>query len=209
MNDITSKLFLYIVIILSAVVHEYSHAFMANELGDDTAKRLGRLTLNPLKHVDIVGTVIVPLFLLFTSGTFIGWAKPVPYDPSKLKGSKDELKVALAGPGSNMAMALILATFYFVASILAGNSANISLLAPFVAQIIYINISLALFNLIPVPPLDGSKIIGVILPIEWLRRLERLGVVGFILALWIGMMVVPYVAGIVFYVMTGFGYLFI
>lgn len=208
MTDLAPKLFLYIVIILSAVVHEYSHAFMANELGDDTAKRMGRLTLNPLKHIDIMGTVIVPLFLLFTSGIFIGWAKPVPYDPFKLKGPKDDLKVALAGPGSNLAMAIIVSGLYFLMTILAGNLANIGLIAPFVAQIIYINISLALFNLIPVPPLDGSKILGVILPARWAMMIERVGVFGIIIALWVGMMVVPYLASIVFFVITGFGRLF-
>ncbi len=87
------KIFLYIIIVLSAVVHEYSHGWMANALGDPTAKREGRLTLNPIKHLDPMGTVIVPLFLLFFAGGFIGWAKPVPYNPYNLKGKHGSAKV--------------------------------------------------------------------------------------------------------------------
>ncbi|MDD5098843.1 MAG: site-2 protease family protein [Candidatus Colwellbacteria bacterium] len=206
MTDFTSKIFLYFVIVLSAVIHEYSHAFMANELGDDTAREMGRLSLNPIRHIDIMGTVLVPLFLMFTSGIFIGWAKPVPFNPLKLKGPKDELKVALAGPASNLAIAVIMSGLFFVMKAVIYNSAIV--IAPFVALIIQVNISLALFNLIPVPPLDGSRLIGVVLPFEWTRRFERLGILGIVIALWIGMMVIPYAASFVFYIVTGFGRLF-
>ena len=101
------KLFLYFVIIISAVFHEYAHGLMAYNLGDETAYRAGRLTLNPLVHIDILGTIVVPLFLILTSGIFIGWAKPVPYNPYNLSDPKyGSLKVAAAGPAANLIIAL-------------------------------------------------------------------------------------------------------
>ncbi|MDD4931017.1 MAG: site-2 protease family protein [Candidatus Colwellbacteria bacterium] len=207
MDNITEKLFLYVVITLSAVVHEYSHAFIGNELGDDTAKRIGRLSLNPLRHIDPIGTVLVPLLLLFTSGTFIGWAKPVPYNPMNLKGRKDELKIALAGPASNLAISVLVSGLFYLATLFLGGSANFITIGPFVALIIYVNISLALFNLLPVPPLDGSKILSFILPHNLARRVEGMGFLGLIIALWVGMMVVPPIASVLFYIITGFGHL--
>ena len=85
---LAQALFLYLVIVISAVFHEYAHAFVAKRLGDPTAERMGRLTLNPLAHLELWGTVIIPLFLVFTSGVFIGWAKPVPYNPHNLRGQR-------------------------------------------------------------------------------------------------------------------------
>ena len=160
-NVISQKIFLYLVIIFSAVFHEYAHGWAAYQLGDTTAKDAGRLTLNPLRHLDPVGTVIIPLFLLFTSGIFIGWAKPVPYNPNNLRDQKyGNLKVGIAGPAANVLIALILGLFIrFFSGYLVITNILPLIFFDFLALIAYINIFLALLNLIPLPPLDGSKII--------------------------------------------------
>ncbi len=153
MNDPESLIFIYFIIILSVIFHEYSHAWMAYYLGDPTAKNAGRLTLNPVAHIDPFGTVLLPLFLMFTVGAPIGYAKPVPYNPYNLRDQEyGEVKVAVAGPASNFLIAIILSlvlrffslpTFWVTALI----------------SVISINIILGLFNLIPIRPLDGSKIL--------------------------------------------------
>ncbi|MCK9186993.1 MAG: site-2 protease family protein [Candidatus Colwellbacteria bacterium] len=207
MDPIASKIFIYCVIVLSAVVHEYSHGFIANELGDPTAKNAGRLTLNPLAHLDPVGTVLVPLFLLFTSGAFIGWAKPVPYNPWNIRDPKGELKIAIAGPISNFVLAIgISLIFWILGMLIPGISEGI--LPLLVAQIIYVNIVLALFNLIPIPPLDGSKVLGHILPSKFQNVLSSAGIFGILIALFIAMLIIPPVASLVFNLITGFGAVF-
>ena len=153
MPALTSALFLYIVIIFSSIIHEYSHGWAALQLGDPTAKYEGRLTLNPLAHIDPFGTVLLPIFLLLTSGIFIGYAKPVPFNPMNLRDPRrDAGLVGVAGPASNLVIVLILGLIVRF----MGNLAFMALLSPFLKLIIMINIWLALFNLIPVPPLDGS-----------------------------------------------------
>jgi Zn-dependent protease len=208
LNETISKIFLYIVIVLSAVIHEYSHGFMANELGDETAKRAGRLTLNPLAHIDPIGTVLVPLVLMLTSGTFIGWAKPVPFDPRNIRDPKGELKIALAGPISNLCLAVIISLgvlgLRFAFPELLKNEALVSALG----LIIYVNIFLALFNFIPIPPLDGSKILGPFLPLKARQALFSIGPIGLIIGLFIGMMIVPSIAKFIFALLTGFGFVF-
>ncbi len=176
-----------IILIFSIIIHEYGHAWMANRLGDSTAKDLGRLTLNPIPHIDMFGSILLPLFFILSgSGFLLAWAKPVPYDPTRIRDKKyGDLKVALSGPISN----LILATFfglmarflpltnglksqllsYYLSndttSILSLMSGNI-LVVIFLMSIIFcfLNLLLAIFNLIPIPPLDGSKIILNFLP---------------------------------------------
>src|SRR3989338_11622271 len=144
MTDIPQKLFLYLVIIFSAVFHEYAHGWAAYQLGDTTAKDAGRLTLNPLRHLDPIGTVIIPLFLLFTSGIFIGWAKPVPYNPNNLRDQRyGNLKVAFAGPGANLLIALVLGFLIrfsplYVSSVGFATPAFLQLLA----FVVYVNIFL-------------------------------------------------------------------
>jgi len=208
LTDIASKIFIYVVIVFSAVIHEYSHGFVANELGDPTAKKLGRLTLNPLAHIDLIGTVIVPLTLLFLSGSFIGWAKPVPYDPRNLRDRKGEFKIALSGPVANLGIAGITSLLFFVIRLIfpvvSGNQTFVSL----TAFIIYVNIFLALFNLIPVPPLDGSKIIGSFIPQRIRDKLSSIGPLGLIIALFLGVLIIPYVARFIFALFTAFGYVF-
>lgn len=173
--------FVIIVIIFSLVIHELMHGVAADWLGDHTARYEGRLTLNPLKHMDLFGSVIVPIVTAF-AGSFFGWAKPVPYNPYNFKKHLRwaEAIVSFAGPASNLTIAL-LAGF----AIRAGVSAA---LYPLVFYVVAINTSLFLLNMIPIPPLDGSKVLSSILPRALAYRydafrsvIEQNALVGFVL----------------------------
>ncbi|PJE50766.1 MAG: site-2 protease family protein [Candidatus Yanofskybacteria bacterium CG10_big_fil_rev_8_21_14_0_10_36_16] len=190
------SIFLYLVIIFSAVFHEFMHGWMANYLGDPTAKYAGRLTLNPLKHIDPLGTVIIPLLLLLTVGGFIGWAKPVPYNPMLLSDRKyGSAKVGFAGPGANFMIALVFGIFIrFVAE---GTPFYLAL-----SWVIYINIFLALFNLIPVPPLDGSKLLMDFFPRARFAMMQ-LSFLGIFFALIIAVMILPQIAQGFYWLFTG------
>ena len=159
-------IFLIVILILSIVIHEVSHGAMANYLGDPTAKNAGRLTLNPIKHLDPIGSVIVPIFLILMikltgGGIIFGWAKPVPINPYNFKDQKyGSAKVAIAGPASNLAIALVFGLALRFLPVLAGFQG----LYMMFSFIVYINILLAIFNLLPVPPLDGSHILFTFLP---------------------------------------------
>ncbi len=149
---------------VALTVHEASHALVANKLGDPTAKYAGRLTLNPIKHIDLFGTVLLPLVLIWTKAPFIfGWAKPVPVNPYNLKGKHGEAWVSLAGPGANFAIAIIISLLlrFLPDQILASWTDNFLELMFF---LVAINVTFGIFNLIPVPPLDGSKILMDFLP---------------------------------------------
>ncbi len=152
-------IFSLIILLFSIVIHEVSHGSMANLLGDPTAKHAGRLTLNPLKHLDPVGSVLIPLFLIIIRSPFlIGWAKPVPINPYNFKNPRwDNAKVALAGPGANISIALIFGLLIRFLPLPA------SLLTIF-SIIVILNLLLAIFNLVPIPPLDGSHILFSLLP---------------------------------------------
>ena len=202
--DIQSVLFLYIIIVISAVFHEYAHGLVAYYLGDPTAKNEGRLTLNPLVHMDLFGTVMFPLLLLFTSGFFIGYAKPVPYNPDNLRDKKyGSLKVALAGPLSNLFIALVLGLFLrFFAQLILTNSVIPPILSTFIAYIVITNIWLALFNMIPFPPLDGSKVLYDLSP-KLGVRVMNLGASGIILALLVAFFLLPSLISLVFWVIVG------
>lgn len=190
------KLFLYIIIIFSAIFHEFFHAWMAYQLGDPTAKYAGRLTLNPLKHMDMMGTVIIPLFLLFFAGGFIGWAKPVPYNPYNLRDQKwGSTKVAFAGPGSNFLIALIFALIFRFLPISGAFYIAVS-------WIIYINIFLALFNLMPIPPLDGSKLIMDLFP-QRSRQFLQMGFIGIFLALFVAILILQPIAQFIYKIFVG------
>lgn len=155
-TNITLIIFQFIILIFSIVIHEVSHGLMANSLGDSTAKSLGRLTLNPLKHLDPFGSVILPFLLyLATQGRFIiGWAKPVPYNPENLKDPRwGAALIAAAGPISNLLIA-------FVFGLLWRGGFHLTLML----NIIFINLLLSIFNIVPIPPLDGSKILYALLP---------------------------------------------
>lgn len=173
---------------MSVVIHEVSHGFAALALGDPTAKYEGRLTLNPFSHLDPVGSILVPLAGYFLGGFIIGWARPVPFNPYNLRSARwGEALVAVAGPLSNIALALIFGLLIrFNSSGIFLNQASLGL-ASFV---VLINITLAIFNLIPIPPLDGSKILFAFLPYKWSnfkQSLERFGLIFvfiFIFFLW-------------------------
>jgi Zn-dependent protease len=153
------SIFIIAILVLSVIIHEVAHGAMANYLGDPTAKYSGRLTLNPIKHIDPVGSILVPLFLvLMGSGVLFGWAKPVPINPYNFRDQKyGSAKVSLAGPLSNFSLALIfglIIRFFPLPS-------NILFIF---GIIVYINLILCIFNLIPIPPLDGSHILFTFLP---------------------------------------------
>ncbi|MFA7543821.1 MAG: site-2 protease family protein [Candidatus Cloacimonadaceae bacterium] len=142
----------------SIIIHEVSHAFAAYALGDDSAKRAGRLSFNPLRHIDPFGTIILPLILYFSLGFVYGYAKPVPFNPYNFNNFKrDSGLTALAGPASNILIAILLALVFHFSS---------GLFREILALIIFLNLALAFFNLIPFPPLDGSKVLGIFLTDE-------------------------------------------
>jgi Zn-dependent protease len=201
------KFFIYVVIVLSAVFHEYAHGFMAYRLGDSTAKDAGRLTLNPFAHMELMGTVVIPLFLLYFGGIFIGWAKPVPYNPFNLKDKKyGSLKVGIAGPGANLIIAVILGIIIRLAGYgVFGSSLSSGFFFEALGLMVYINIFLALFNLIPMPPLDGSKVLMDLFPRAGFA-LAKLGFLGIFLALFLAFMVLPYLANLIFFAITGYSF---
>jgi len=153
-----------IILVFSVVIHEVSHGYMALLLGDPTAKYEKRLTLNPIRHIDIFGSIIVPIATSFTGVTF-GWAKPVPYNPYNLRNPKwGELLIAIAGPISNFVIALICVfVLDYLAALLHFNDAILKLLV----MIIVVNIGLMIFNLMPLYPLDGSKILFAFIPAQY------------------------------------------
>jgi len=159
--------FQLIVLIFSVIIHEISHGSMANHLGDPTAKMAGRLSLNPLKHLDFFGSFVVPLTLwLMTHGGFVlGWAKPVPFNTYNLKDQKyGKAKVAIAGPGANFALALASG---LILRFLPPEYAQFFILGKFLSIIVIVNLLLAFFNLVPIPPLDGSKVLFTFLPARY------------------------------------------
>lgn len=158
------------------VLHEVAHGFAAYKMGDPTAKRAGRLSLNPMKHIDIFGTVILPLILMFFRMPIIGYAKPVPYNPSYFKDPrKCDLIVGLAGPLANLIMAAIGSgvcwlCYLFVPESAQDNTFFVYFYVFFLNQFVLINLFLMMFNLLPIPPLDGSSIIAILIPVRWLPK---------------------------------------
>ncbi|MBX4209255.1 site-2 protease family protein [Candidatus Parcubacteria bacterium] len=178
--------FSLIVLLFSVIIHEISHGYAALMQGDRTAEYEGRLTLNPLRHIDPVGTIILPIISLMLPGSFLfGWAKPVPFNPYNLKNQRwGEAIVAVAGPFSNIVIALIFGLF--IRLYLAPHGIADGPVAALCAIIVLVNITLAIFNLVPIPPLDGSKIISAVLPSGWMRvrkSIERFGFLGVIVFL--------------------------
>lgn len=178
-------LFQIIVLIFSAVIHEYMHGWMADRLGDPTARNAGRLTLNPIAHLEWFGSLLLPGMMLFAGMPFVfGWAKPVPYNPYNLRDRRwGDAKVALAGPAANFAVALV---FALILRFLPFVSLTFSGL---IALIVYLNLILMVFNLLPIPPLDGSKILASFLSPAWQEKylsLERFGFILVILFAWLG-----------------------
>ena len=175
--EFASLAFFFIIIIPSSIIHEYMHGAVANYFGDPTAKYAGRLTLNPIAHIDLWGTILLPLSLfLFSGGKFVfAYAKPVPVNPLFLRGRFSGILVAAAGPLSNFVTAAVLG----LVMRLAPPSAFTTILG----FIVYANILLGVFNLVPIPPLDGSKVLFPLLPDGWEHIKANLERYGFVLLL--------------------------
>lgn len=182
MNELTliQRIVVWVLPVIFAItVHEVAHGWVAKKFGDNTADSQGRLTLNPIKHIDWLGTIVIPgLLLLSFTGFIFGWAKPVPVDPRYFKNPrKDMAVVALAGPLSNLAMALGWALLARIGVIVQTEFISLPLIYMGIAGI-SINLVLALINLLPIPPLDGSRIVTGLLPhrLAWqYNKLERYG----------------------------------
>ncbi|MDD1615995.1 MAG: peptidase M50 [Methylococcaceae bacterium NSP1-2] len=189
MNDLTllQRILVWILPVVFAItVHEVAHGWVAKKYGDNTADMQGRLTLNPIKHIDLIGTIIIPGLLLITGTGFIfGWAKPVPVDPRNFKNPRSDMAVvALAGPVSNLLMAIFWALIARVGVTIGAGTESISLPLIYTGVAgISINLVLALINLLPIPPLDGSRILTGLLPSYWAWRYNQLERFGFIILL--------------------------
>lgn len=208
--DFQIALFQIIVLIFSAIVHEVSHGFVANSLGDPTAKDLGRLTLNPMKHLEWFGSFLFPLMMYFgTAGRFIfGWAKPVPYNPLNLKNPRwDSVYIAIAGPLSNFAIAIIFGLF--LRFIPFEKSTTFALLPELFILIVYINILLGVFNLVPIPPLDGSKLLFAIFgdkQREIMQFLEQNGFILLLIFVFFGFQIILPIINFLFRIITGLSF---
>jgi Zn-dependent protease len=211
MSNATDILFQVIVLVMSVVIHEVSHGVAAYALGDKTAKYHGRLTLNPIAHLDLYGSILIPGLLILTRSPFlIGWAKPVPYNPYNLRNQKwGPAIVGVAGPASNLCIALAFGLWLRAANIGIFSFIPIGTLQEFayIAMLITsINIFLAIFNLVPIPPLDGSKVLFAVAPYRWARQLAQFEAMGWIFLIvfifafsWI---LVP-ISSAIFYLITG------
>jgi Zn-dependent protease len=183
----------YLGLIVLLTFHEYGHAWMASKCGDDTAKDRGRCSLNPIVHIDPIGTVLMPLMMIFLSPTvgrfLIGWAKPVPVNSSNLRNPKlDDILISMAGPWMNLLLAVV---FMGLAKI--GLIAGSESLATLLAQIARLSLLLCFFNLIPIPPLDGSHVLRVIsgMSQETYLRFARFGFIAVIIAIQLPFVVGP------------------
>jgi Zn-dependent protease len=169
-------------VLLAVTIHEVAHGYVADKLGDPTARLAGRLTLNPIKHLDLIGTAV------FFLTQMIGWAKPVPVNPYNLQNpKKDLIWVSLAGPISNLCLALIFAVaFRTLAGVRPESRLMMMAFEPFIYMIqagVFVNVGLAVFNVIPIPPLDGSKVLAGILPQKQAMAYARIGRYGFLILL--------------------------
>jgi Zn-dependent protease len=194
---------IYIVIlIMSVIIHEVAHGYTADKLGDPTARLQGRLTLNPIKHIDLFGSIILPIITSFYGFTF-GWAKPVPYNPYNLKNKRvGEFLIAIAGPCSNIVLALVFGIIIRLAIFDDQNFVYI------LSYVVITNLVLAFFNLIPIPPLDGSKLLFAFFPNQYgqLRmNLERYGQFMIIFAVLVVWKVVSPIVWPIFTLFTGLG----
>lgn len=208
MNQVLILIFQLLVFLFSVIIHEISHGFAALKLGDTTARDQGRLTLNPLKHLDMFGSIILPIMLFVISGgTFVlGWAKPVPYNPYNLKNPRTGAAIIGAvGPASNLVLAIIFGLLLRLLFPLI-SIPIVSSLIILLNFIVYINVLLAVFNLVPLPPLDGSNILFALIPARWHKLQEFLTRYGFWLLIafvFFGFQLILPVIGTIFHLLTG------
>lgn len=187
-NAIIDGLIFYLGLVVLLTFHEYGHAWMASKCGDDTAKDQGRCSLNPIVHIDPIGTVLMPMLMIFMSmtgsglaGFLIGWAKPVPVNPANLRNPKlDDILISMAGPWMNVLLAVALMGLAKIC-LIAGSTD----LATLCAQIARLSLILCFFNLIPIPPLDGSHVLRVVIGMsyETYYQIARFGFIAVIIAI--------------------------
>jgi Zn-dependent protease len=184
-NDITLGVFTILILIYSAILHEIAHGYVAERLGDPTARILGRLTLDPRPHIDLFLSVLVPLMLYLSHLPIFGGAKPVPVDPFNFREPrKDFALVSLAGPLTNILIAVIATLFiklFFHGTLFVSGVTLADFIHTLLAITVTLNIYLAIFNLLPIPPLDGSKVFSLLLPEQTAARYLALGNIGFFL----------------------------
>lgn len=202
--ELTPLLFYLAILIISVVVHEVSHGAVAYMLGDPTAKMAGRLTLNPVVHIDPFGSLLLPLLLIVAHLPPFGWAKPVPYNPYNLKNQKwGSALVGAAGPLANLAIAASFGTLLRFLP-LAGNP-TLDAAAIIITMIVYLNISLGIFNLLPIPPLDGSKVLFALpmIPLAIKAILSQYGFFILIIFIFFGSHIIMPLIYFMFYLFTG------
>lgn len=208
MNEFLILVFQLVVLIFSVMIHEICHGFAAFKLGDNTAKDAGRLTFNPLKHLDPFGSFVLPVMLFVISGGafLLGWAKPVPYNPFNLKNPKmGAAIIGAVGPASNLVLAIVFGLilrllFPFI------NIPIVSSLIILLNFVVYINVLLAVFNLVPLPPLDGSNILFSLIPDRWRNVQDFLTRHGFwllIVFVFFGFQLILPIIGSVYHLLTG------
>ena len=168
-------------LVLAVTVHEAAHGWVADLLGDNTARALGRITLNPIKHIDWIGTVLLPMAMFAMTGFLFGWAKPVPVNPQNLRNPRRDMAlVAVAGPGVNLIMALIWAVLALVATSLLPSYPQIGKPLVFMSAAgVFINVILMALNLLPLPPLDGGRVVTGLLPLGAARAFVKIEPYGF------------------------------
>jgi Zn-dependent protease len=175
----------FIVLLFSLTIHETAHAWSADRLGDPTARMLGRISLNPIVHADLIGTVLFPLLAMIGGVPLIGWAKPVPVNVRKLRRQRrDYVLVAAAGPASNLLLALtsaIVLALLPISPVTIGEPNVSAPLASLLSRAVQINVLLAVFNMIPIPPLDGGNVLGGLLPGRLAVSFDRIRPYGFLL----------------------------
>lgn len=182
--DFAGVFIAFLVLVLSLTIHEAAHAVTADRLGDPTARLLGRVSLNPAVHVDPIGTLLFPLIAMFTGIPLIGWAKPVPVNPTRLgrHWKRKFMVIAAAGPASNIVLALAAAIALRVGPVPGGlGEATLAPLAVFLYRVVGLNVLLAVFNMIPVPPLDGGNVLAGVLRGPVADAYDRLRPYGFLI----------------------------
>ncbi len=201
------------VILISMTLHEAMHAFVGYWLGDDTAKRQGRLTLNPLKHIDPFLTIILPVMLAIIGAPIFGGARPVPFNPDRVKGGEwGAALVAVAGPLTNLLIAFIVFGIGVLSGVITKDGVLMSLGGQIIMTGISVNIGFFIFNMLPIPPLDGSRVIYALAP-EFVRRamevVERMGIVViFVLVMLAGSVIGPILSGAILWIWDAFSLIF-